>query len=127
MSDVKDPRLNYMVISGRLTRDPEKRHLGNSSLLTINLVHTERYKKGDEWQEKPVYIDVKVWGKSADYLAEKLTKGTIVLCQGRIFMDSWENKEGKTVNKLVMSAHQVESMQWDKGASSKNEDDDMVF
>lgn len=129
MSNARDPRLNNLVISGKLGRDPEKKHLGGSVLCTLSLAHTERYKQKDEWKEKTVWVDVKVWGKSAEYICEKMSKGQIVICSGKLSMESWESKEGKTINKLVMAAHSVEALEWaDKGeSSSTNEDDEVPF
>ena len=127
MPNAKDPRLNNLVISGKLGRDPEKKHIGGSVLCNLSLAHVERYKQKDEWKEKTVWVDVKVWGKTAEYVAERMFKGSIVICSGKLSMESWE-KDGRTINKLVMSAHSVDALEWtEKGTSSKNEDDDMVF
>jgi len=103
--------LNKVILAGNLTRDPEVRYTtSGKAVADLGIAVNESYKDTatDEWKEKPVYIDVVVWGRQAETSGEYLTKGAPVLIDGRLQLDQWENKEGEKRSKLRVVASRVQ-------------------
>ena len=112
--------VNRVILAGRLTRDPELRHTPNNTpVCDMGLAITERFKAADgEWQERPVFVDITVWGRSAENCDKYLNKGRSVLVEGRLRYDSWE-KEGQKRSRLSVTADRVHFLDWgDKGSES---------
>lgn len=88
--------INSVTLDGNLTRDPELRSLTNTSVCSLRIAHTERYKNGQtgEWDDRANYFDVTVWGGQGEWLASNLGKGDRVVVQGRLRWREWEAKEG---------------------------------
>lgn len=85
--------INRVTLIGRLTRDPELRNTGSTSVLQIGLAVNGRKRVGEEWVDDPNFFDVKVWGQQADTLSRTLSKGRRVAVDGRLDWSSWEDKE----------------------------------
>jgi len=102
--------LNKVILCGNLTRDPEKRYIpSGTAVAELGLAVNERYKsQSGEWQEKPVYIDVVVWDRTAENCAQYLSKGSPILVEGRLQLDQWETKEGEKRNKLRVRGDSVQ-------------------
>lgn len=85
-----------MVLSGvgNLTRDPELRDAGGTSVTTLRLAWNTRQKVDGDWTEVPGYIDVVVWGRQAETACEFLAKGRQVFVSGELEPHSWTNGEG---------------------------------
>jgi len=89
--------INVVVITGNLTKDPELRHTG-SGMAVCDLrvaVNTSR-KNGQtgQWEDKPNYFDVAVWGAQGENCANYLSKGRPVAVEGRLDWSEWEAKDG---------------------------------
>ena len=70
--------INRVVLTGNLTADPELRPLpSGTSVGRLRLAVNTRRKNGQtgEWEEKPNYFDVTVWGAQAENCAQYLAKG----------------------------------------------------
>lgn len=87
------------MITGRLTRDSELRHVGNSAVLNFS-VAVGRYEKGSTLTS---YFDVVQWGKAAESLSFKLLKGTPVVVRGDMRQEFWE-QDGQRRSKWVLLA-----------------------
>ena len=87
--------VNKAILIGRLTRDPELKSLPSGfNVCNLSLAINSSYKKGDEKVEAVEYIDVIVFGASAENSAKYLTKGQIVCVEGRIQTRSWDKADG---------------------------------
>jgi single-strand DNA-binding protein len=92
---------NRVIIAGHLTRDIEIRYTpGGTAVTDLGMAINDRRKKDDEWIEETTYVDVTLWGRTAEIAGEYLSKGSPVLIEGRLKLDSWENSEGEKRNKL---------------------------
>jgi len=102
--------VNKTILAGRITRDPEVRFTPKGTAVTeLGLAVNEREKVNDEWVEKPVFIDVTVWGRQAENCGNYLQKGSVVFIEGRLQLDQWEDKEtGKKRTKLKVVAQNVQ-------------------
>jgi single-strand DNA-binding protein len=88
--------INSVVITGNLTKDPELRSTqGGTSVCSLRVaVNTRRRSAGGEWEDKPNYFDVTVWGAQGENCHTYLSKGRPVAVQGRLEWREWEPKEG---------------------------------
>jgi single-strand DNA-binding protein len=89
--------INVVVITGNLTRDPELRSTpGGTSVCKLRVAVNSRRKSGQsgEWEDKPNYFDVTVWGAQGENCANYLSKGRPVAIEGRLEWREWEAKEG---------------------------------
>ncbi len=89
--------INRVVLVGRLTRDPEVRHLPSGSpVLQMGMAVNGRQKdEMGNWSDKPNFFDVKLFGPRAEALAPHLAKGKRIGIDGRLDWSSWETPEGK--------------------------------
>ena len=87
---------NRVILLGNLTRDPELRYIQSGMAVTeIGMAMSDRRKTASgEWVEEPVFVDVTLWGRTAEIASEYLTKGSPVLIEGRLKLDQWEDKNG---------------------------------
>jgi single-strand DNA-binding protein len=92
---------NRVILVGNLTRDPELRYIPSGTAVTdIGLAINERWKKpSGEWVEETTFVDVTLWARQAEVASEYLSKGSSVLIEGRLKLDTWE-KDGKKNYKL---------------------------
>ncbi|HKT82810.1 MAG TPA: single-stranded DNA-binding protein [Solirubrobacterales bacterium] len=89
--------VNVAVITGNLTRDPELRHTGGgTAVCELRVAVNSRRKNGQtgEWEDKPNYLDVVVWGAQGENCANYLSKGRPVAVEGRLDWSEWEAKDG---------------------------------
>ena len=84
--------INRVTLVGRLTRDPELRHLPSGSpVLEFGLaVNGRQQDSGGQWVDKPNFFDVKVYGNQAEFLSQYLQKGRRVGIDGRLDWRSWD-------------------------------------
>lgn len=102
--------INRVTLVGRLTRDPELRHLPSGSpVLQLGLAVNGRQKdEMGNWVDKPNFFDVKVFGNQAEMLSQHLTKGRRVGIDGRLDWSSWEAQDGSKRSKVEVVAFQVQ-------------------
>jgi len=98
--------LNCVTLTGRAGRDPEVRFFESGTAVASFSLAVDGFSKGGE---KPTHwIDVKVWGKSAQFCADYLRKGGKVGVAGRLEQEKWTTKDGDERTKLVVVADRVE-------------------
>ena len=91
---------NRVILVGNLTRDPELRYIPSGTAVSeIGLAVNDRVKRGDQWVDETTFVDVTLWGRTAEVANEYLSKGAPVLIEGRLKLDSWE-KDGQKRSKL---------------------------
>jgi len=110
MGNARIPDVNELFLAGRLTRDPELKQLSSGTQLAkFGFVHSRKFKG----EEHPMFIDVTVWGQSAEYVAQNLTKGDKVMLRGRLEQETWDDKQtGAKRSKHTMTAHNVNALEW---------------
>jgi single-strand DNA-binding protein len=102
--------INRVTLVGRLTRDPELRHLpSGTQVLQLGLAVNGRQKdEAGNWTDKPNFFDVKVFGNQAEMLANHLAKGRRVGIDGRLDWSSWEAQDGGKRSKVEVIANTVQ-------------------
>lgn len=91
------PNLNKVFLMGNLTRDPELRVTPKGTpICQFSLAINRTWKnEGGEKQEEVTYVDVEAWGKQGETIAKYLTKGNPLHVEGRLRLDTWEDKNTK--------------------------------
>ena len=103
MSDV-----NIVVMAGNLTRKPEIRYTPKGTgIADFGLASNRRYRQGDEVKDEVCFIDVTVFGSTAEAVVKHLDKGRKVLVEGRLQFRSWETEVGQRRSKLEVVAERV--------------------
>lgn len=95
--------LNKVMLIGNLTRDPEVRYTPSGKAVADISLAINRVWNNDagQKQEETTFVDVTLWGRQAELAQQYLTKGRGVYIEGRLQMDSWDDKEtGKKRTKL---------------------------
>jgi single-strand DNA-binding protein len=93
---------NRVILVGNLTRDPELRYIPSGTAVTdVRLAVNDRVKNANgEWVDEATFVDVTLWGRTAEVAGEYLSKGSPVLIEGRLKLDSWETSDGQKRSKL---------------------------
>ena len=86
--------LNKVMLIGNLTRDPEVRYTPKGSAVADIAIAVNRVYTADngERREEVTYVDVVLWARLAELAGQYLHKGRPVFIEGRLQMDSWEDK-----------------------------------
>ena len=87
--------LNKVYLLGNLTKEPDLRGLpSGQSVCEMRLAVSRRYVSNGQEQEETCFVDVSVWGKAANNCRQYLSKGSQVLVEGRLQLDTWEDRNG---------------------------------
>lgn len=95
--------LNKVMLIGNLTRDPELRYTPKGTAVAEIGMAINRVRTNDQGQrqEDTTFVDVTLWGRQAELAQQYLTKGRPVYIEGRLQMDTWEDKNsGQKRSKL---------------------------
>ncbi len=91
--------INKVVIVGRLTRDPELRHVGSgTALCKISIANGRNYTVNGERKEETSYFNCTAWGKQAEIINQYCRKGKQVAIEGRLQQNRWQGQDGKTMS-----------------------------
>lgn len=88
--------LNKVMLIGNLTADPEVRQTPRGNSLTELRLAVNRVSSGPndgERREETTFLDVTCWGRTGEVAAQYLSKGRPVFIEGRLQMDTWEDKQ----------------------------------
>ncbi len=102
--------MNVVVITGNLTKDPELRHTqGGTAVCNLRVaVNSRRKNASGEWEDKPNYFDVTVWGAQGENCATYLSKGRPVAIEGRLDWREWETEGGNKRQAVSIIANSVQ-------------------
>jgi single-strand DNA-binding protein len=104
--------INRVVLTGNLTFDPELRSLPSGmSVCKLRVAVNTRRKNNatNEWEDKPNYFDVTVWGAQGENCARYLSKGRPVAIDGRLEWREWQDKDtGKNRSSVDIIAETVQ-------------------
>ncbi len=103
--------INRVVLTGNLTADPELRSLpSGTSVCSLRVACNTRRKNGStgEWEDKPNYFNVTVWGAQGENAARFLSKGRPVAIDGRLEWREWEAQDGTKRQALDIIAESVQ-------------------
>ena len=99
--------MNRVVLTGRLTRNPETRKLASGKTVTQFSVATNDYRGGTEKSE---YHPIVTWDRLAEICGQFLAKGSLVCIEGRLQTRQWEDDSKARHWKTEIVASQVEML-----------------
>ena len=110
------PAYNRVIVMGNITREIDLRYTQSETAVTdIGLAINDRKKDGTgQWVDDPTFVDVTLWGKTAEVAAQYLGKGSPVLIEGRLKQDTWEDN-GQKRSKLRIIADRMQMLGGGKG------------
>jgi len=87
--------LNKVFLLGNVTRDPEIRYTPKgSAVCDLGIAVNRNYTTDSgEKREEVTFVDVTLWGRTAEVASEYLKKGRPVFIEGRLQMDTWDDKQ----------------------------------
>jgi single-strand DNA-binding protein len=118
---------NKVILLGNLTRDPEVRYTPKGSAvcdlgIAVNRVYTT---EGGERREEVTFVDVVLWARLAEIAGEYLRKGRPVFIEGRLQMDSWDDKQtGQKRTKLRVVGESMQLLGGRPGAAGDTTEED---
>src|SRR3954468_2597598 len=102
---------NRVILLGNITRDIEVKYLQSGMAVTeIGLAVNDRRKnQAGEWVDEVTFVDITLWGRTAEVAGEYLSKGSPVLIEGRLKLDQWE-KDGQKHSKLKVTGDRLQML-----------------
>src|SRR4051795_11671731 len=104
---------NKVILLGNLTRDPEVRYTPKGTAVTelgmaVNRVYTA---ENGEKREDTTFVDVTFWGRTAEIAGEYLKKGRPIFIEGRLQLDTWDDKQsGQKRSKLKVIGENMQML-----------------
>lgn len=103
--------LNNVILIGRVTHDINDKAFGyigsGTAKLTLSIAVNRSVKRGDKWEDEVSFFEVIVWGKPAESLKTRLSKGKRIAVSGELKQKRWE-KDGQKFSKIVVNAESVQ-------------------
>lgn len=93
--------LNIVVVEGRLVRDIEIKEVGENVFASVPIA-------SEDFKRKASFIELKLYGKTAENAAKYTRKGSLVIAQGRMVQESWNTPDGKKISKVVVYVDHLE-------------------
>ena len=109
--NVRIPEQNLVLISGRLTRDPDMRYTQKGlGVCSFDLAVNRRYKDQatGEWKDDTTFVPVSVWGPKADRCKERARKGVPAFVEGRLVNSEYTDKTGQKRKVMRVVARRVQ-------------------
>lgn len=105
---------------GNLTRDVELKYLpSGSAVAKIGLASNRKYKKQDgESAEDTCFVDVSLFGRTAEVANQYLKKGSQVLIEGRLNFETWTDASGQKRSKHTITAESMQMLGSKQSAES---------
>jgi single-strand DNA-binding protein len=116
--------LNRVFLVGNLTKDPELRYTPQgTAVVTLRLASNNSFKdKSGQVQKDTCFINVVVWGQSAEACNQYLQKGSSVFVEGSLQSRSWQDQEGKNRTTIEVRAARVQFMPKAQASEAKPTD-----
>lgn len=116
--------LNTVIISGHLTRDVEIKYTGKGTAVGDTAIAVNRHytTQDGEKREEVAFVDITLWGRTAEIAGEFLKKGSYTSIVGYISQDTWDDKiTGKKRSKLLVVVDKLELVPTGRKGGDPNE------
>ena len=107
------PNLNRVLLIGNLTRDPDVRYTPKGTAVAEIGLAVNRIYSGDDGEKKEevTFVDVTLWARQAEVAGQYLKKGRPVFIEGRLQLDSWDDKQtGQKRHRLRVVAENLQML-----------------
>jgi single-strand DNA-binding protein len=102
---------NKVILVGNLTRDPELRYTPKGTAIAkigLAVNRTWRSESGEQ-REETTFVDVDIFGRTAENVGQYMRKGRPILIEGRLRLDTWDDKStGQKRSRLGVVAETVQ-------------------
>src|SRR6201993_3602248 len=118
---------NKVILLGNLTRDPEVRYTPKGSAVAdLGIAVNRQYTlENGEKREEVTFVDVTFWGRTAEVAGEYLKKGRPVFIEGRLQLDTWDDKQsGQKRSKLKVIGETMQMLGSPRGGGAANGGDE---
>lgn len=116
--------MNIVILEGNLTRDPELRTAGDSQVCDFGIATNRPIKRKDgSKDQETVFVDCEVWAGAAEVLAKYAKKGTAILIQGSLKLDTWE-VDGQKRSKLRVRVNDFKFLGGGRSNSASSDSDE---
>lgn len=113
---------NKVILLGNVTREVQVKYTtGGTAVCELGLAVNRRWldKQSNQWKDETTFVDVTLWSRTAEVAGEYLSKGKSVLIEGRLQLDTWDDREsGQKRSKLKVIG---ETMQLLGGKQDRND------
>ena len=107
---------NLVVLTGRLTADPELKTTPNgTNVTTFSIAVERRYRSGEERQTD--FINIVAWQKTAEFITKYFKKGNLIGIEGSIQTRRYQDKNGNNRNAFEVIANNVQFVESKKDSS----------
>ena len=130
------PRINNVIVSGRLTRDVELRYTGSGTPVASMGIAVDRvYRDSDNnWQTDTSFFRIVAWARLAERASETLSKGAPVIIEGTLQSQTWQDKEDNKRTTVEIVARRIQNLEREaqegdreqKSPSDNQESDDDI-
>lgn len=102
---------NRVILMGNITRDIELKYTQTNLAVTeLGLAVNDRRKTSTgDWVDETTFVDVTLWGRTAEVASEYLSKGSPILVEGRLKLDTWET-DGQKRSKLRVVGEKMQML-----------------
>ncbi len=128
--NIRIPEQNYVLLTGRLTRDPDLRYTAKGMpVCSFDIAVNKNYKDKatGEWREKATFVGIVAWGPMGERSGEKLKKGSPVHVEGSLESSEYTDREGNKRKSLKINAKRIQFLAVaSKGDAPSGEEDGAV-
>lgn len=120
--------VNKVFLLGNVTRNLEIRYTpGGVAVTTIGLAVNEKRGKGEDAKEDVLFIDITVFGKTAENCTAYLSKGSPIFVEGKLRLETWNDKEtGQKRYKVSVTALSVQFLSDGRGKQTETQEGDFT-
>jgi single-strand DNA-binding protein len=120
-AELRLPEQNTVLLTGRLTRDPELKYTASgTAMCRFGLAVNRRYKdpKSGEWKDDTTFVNCVIWREAGERVGKVVKKGTPVHVEGRLRSYDYQDKEGSKRSGIEVEARRVQILEKASSAGS---------
>ncbi len=110
--NIRIPEQNYVLLTGRLTRDPDLTYTTGSNIprcsFSVAANRSYKDKATGEWKDKTTFVNIVTWGPMAERSGQKLKKGSPVHIEGSLESYEYKDREGNNRKSLNINAKRIQ-------------------
>ncbi len=128
MADLKLPRINKIIVSGRIGNDIELKYTPKGTPVVRFVLASDRsYKdESDQWQTSTSWIECIAWSKWAEFVANQTHKGSPLIVEGRLETRSWTDQNNQTRKSYEVIVENLHNLEWkprEDGSTASHDSD----
>ncbi len=125
--NIKIPEQNHVLLTGRLTRDPDLRYTQKGQpVCSFDIAVNRRYKDSasGEWKDDTTYVGIVAWGPMGERAKERLKKGSPVHVEGRLTSSEYTDRDGNKRKSLKITSRRVQFLAVSPKGDAPSSDDE---